>query len=270
MTALGHYRSAYDAALAQHVLRNDEATLNSGYELGRRAVTDGVSALDLASIHHDALKRSLEPDGLDNASEIIDAAATFLQEVLSAFEMIHRGYGEVTLQAAAERRNAVMLRQLSTFLADASLAWSDSEANAEVLRLVAEHARELTDAACCVATCSVAGRRLRATSPDDETEAGEQVGVLQQLEDVGDILPRRVRRSEWRSVPSLRGVATAVGVITVPIVALDGRRLGRLQLVDKKGGDFSDVDEAILVHLAGMTAASLERSELYRREHVIT
>ena len=37
-----------------------------------------------------------------------------------------------------------------------------------------------------------------------------------------------------------------------------------LQLVDKGGRDFTDADEAIAVHLAGMTAASLERAESYR------
>ena len=134
MTALPNFRSAYDAALQKHVAQNDERTLHAGYELGRACVTAGISALDLASIHHEALESALAAARPDRFSDTIRAAAQFFQEILSAFEMIHRGYLEAAAAAATERRNAAMLRQLSAFLADASLAARDSEAVAEVLR----------------------------------------------------------------------------------------------------------------------------------------
>ena len=51
-----------------------------------------------------------------------------------------------------------MSRQLSTFLADASLALDASGSLEEMLQLVAEQARELGGADCCVATVAVEGR----------------------------------------------------------------------------------------------------------------
>ena len=82
------FRSDYTAALREHVLRDDEATLRHGYELGRSAVAGGVSALDVAAIHHEALESSLEAARDRRTAEIVRAAAGFFQEVLSAFEMV--------------------------------------------------------------------------------------------------------------------------------------------------------------------------------------
>ena len=50
-----------------------------------------------------------------------------------------------------------MSRQLSTFLADASLALDATDSLEEMLRLVAEQARELVGAECCVATVASEG-----------------------------------------------------------------------------------------------------------------
>ena len=261
------FRFAYDEALQRHVLQNDETTLHAGYELGRTAVAAGISALELASLHHDALESALSAARPDRLPDTIQAASEFFQEILSTFEMIHRGYLESAAIAAMERRNAAMLRQLSAFLGDASLAVRDSEAVAEVLRLVAEHARELTCASYSVAACELSGQQFRATSEDEEG-ADEPAEVLMHLEAVGAVLPRRVGRADWHEVPALRGVVSEVDLLTVPIVALDGRRIGILQLVGKRSRDFSDADEAIVTHLADMTAASLERSERYR-VHVV-
>ena len=66
--------------------------------------------------------------------------------------MVQRGFGEAREAARLERRQTELSRQLSTFLADASLALDASESLEEMLRLVAEQARELVDADCCVAT----------------------------------------------------------------------------------------------------------------------
>ena len=267
MTAPAKFRFAYDAALQRHVRQSDETTLHAGYELGRTSVAAGISALELASIHHEALEAALAAARPDRLSDTIRAAAEFFQEILSTFEMVHRGYLEAAAIAATERRNAAMVRQLSAFLGDASLAVRDSEAGAEVLRLVAEHARELTCASYSVAVCHLAGQQFRATSEDEEG-ADEPEEALTHLEAIGAVLPARVTRAAWHEVPELKGALPEVDLLTVPIVALDGRRIGLLQLVGKRTGDFSDADEAIVTHLADMTAASLERSELYR-VHVV-
>jgi GAF domain-containing protein len=264
MTA--RFRSDYLAALDEHVLRGDESTLHAGYELGRTAVAQRVSALDLAAIHHDGLQTSIQATPPESCLEVIAAAAAFFQETLSAFEMVHRGYRDAATAAAEERRHATMLRRLSSFLADASLSARHPDAVAEVLHLVAEHARELTHAGHTSASWGTGDEQVRAISSDHDAPVASGPSVLDQLERVGPALPRRVSRAEWPHEPILRAVGSVHNVLSVPITALDGRRLGLLQLVDRKTGDFTDADEAVAVHLADMTAAALERAELYRRQ----
>jgi GAF domain-containing protein len=268
VTASARFRFEYAPALLEHVARGDETTLRHGYELGRTAVAEGISALDLAGIHHEALESALRTIGFGRASEVIAAAAAFFQEILSAFEMVHRGYREAAAAATVERRHAAMLRQLSSFLADASLSAQHTDATSEVLHLVAEHARELTGASYAIASWSAGGGDVRATSCDPEAITPPDSTLLGHLERLGHALPSRVSRAQWPQEPTLRAVGTVSNVLSVPIIVLDGRRAGLLQLVDKRAGDFRESDEAVAVHLADMTAAALERAELYRRHRV--
>ena len=154
-----------------------------------------------------------------------------------------------------------MLRRLSSFLADASLTAAQTDTDAEVLNLVAEHARELTDATHATASWTGPGTEVRARSSD--AEAPEQQDMLERLESVGDTLPKRVSRAAWQGEPVLRDMP-ACNVLRVPFTGLDGAPAGSLQLVGKRTGEFSDVDEAVAIHLAEMAAAALERAQLYR------
>jgi Phosphoserine phosphatase RsbU, N-terminal domain len=261
------FRAGYLAALEQHVLDGDETTLRSGYELGRVAVAEAMSILDLAGIHHDALASTLDEKRRENPAEIVSAAGAYFQEVLSAFEMVHRGYREAAAAAAAERRHAAMLRRLSSFLADASLSARHTDAPAEVLHLVAEHARELTDATYAVASWAAWGESVRATSRDPDRGPEVDQAGLDLLEEIGIRLPRRISRARWAHERELRSVSTVSNVLSVPIAALDGRPIGLLQLVDKGSSEFTDADEAVAIHLSDMTAAALERAELYHPDH---
>ena len=86
-----HYR----AALARAVAGADEAMLECAYELGRTALGINLGIIDLAHIHHEALTQALQARGGPCASDgSLDAAAQFLMESLSPFEMSHRGFGE--------------------------------------------------------------------------------------------------------------------------------------------------------------------------------
>jgi GAF domain-containing protein len=259
------FRSDYLAALRNHVLSSDEMTLHAAYELGRAAVARGISALDLAATHHDGLRALIKAFPEESSENVVAAAAAFFQEALSAFEMVHRGYREAASAAAEERRHAAMVRQLSSFLADVSLSARHPDGEAEVLHLVAEHGRELTGAGYGVATWRTGGERIRANSSELESQTPDP-SVLNHLEKIGHALPRRVSRAEWPTQPTLQAYGVSLNVLSVPIAALDGRRLGLLQLVDRKRGDFTDAHEAVAVHLADMAAAALERAELYRRQ----
>lgn len=53
------------------------------------------------------------------------------------------------------------------------------------------------------------------------------------------------------------------GWLGAPLTALGGHQLGAIHLVNKTSGEFTVLDEAIAVHLAQMSAAAVERAQLY-------
>ena len=118
-----------------------------------------LSVLDLAVAHQEALLSALaDASDAAEAQRVDRAAGDFFLESLSTFEMVQRGFAEAREAALLERRQTEMSRQLSTFLADASLALDASDSLEEMLRLVAEQARELVGADCCVATVAAGGQ----------------------------------------------------------------------------------------------------------------
>ena len=238
MSAAARFRTAYRSALADHLASRGESGLRAAYELGRDAVERRLSVLDLAAVHHEGLIAALR--GRSESGEIEEltqAAADFFLESLSAYEMVQRGYSEAREAAIVERRHAEMLRQLSNLLADASLALGASDSLEEMLQLVAEQARELTNARYCRATAAF-------PTGGGTIEAAAHADVAGTTADHDDGAP--------------------VSRLSAPLTALDGREFGSIELVDKPGGDFTELDEAVLVHLAQMAAAALERARLYR------
>ena len=250
MTIAAEFGSAYRSALARHLADRGESGLRAAYELGRDAVERGLSVLDLAAAHHDALVAALrQSSGAGEIESITRAAADFFLESLSAFEMIQRGFSEAREAATLERRHAQILRQLSNLLADASLAFGAAESLEEMLRLVAEQARELTNARTCVARAAFgpAGEAIEASSYADEDTWSEARSAP-----VGELDAEAAEPAE----PTR---------LSAPLTALDGRDFGSIELIDKAEGAFTELDEAVLVHLAQMAAAALERARLYQR-----
>ena len=155
----GPFRAAYSAALEEYLRDPSEGSLRVAYELGREAVSRQMSVLDLALAHHEALTSALagalDPQEMRRSDS---AAGDFFLESLSTIEMVQRGLGEARDAALLERRQTEMSRQLSSFLADASLVLDASDSLEEMLQLVAEQARELVDASCCLATIALEGQ----------------------------------------------------------------------------------------------------------------
>src|SRR6266702_3718882 len=83
----------YASLLREYAAGGGEATLGRAYELGRRAITERKSLLDLASIHHEAL-RALAQDTNNGkgCEDVLRASADFLAECMSPYEMAHRGF----------------------------------------------------------------------------------------------------------------------------------------------------------------------------------
>jgi serine phosphatase RsbU (regulator of sigma subunit)/anti-sigma regulatory factor (Ser/Thr protein kinase) len=137
------FRAGYAAAFGGYLVSAGETGLESAYELGRKAVAEGLSLLDLAGIHHavlgDRLRAAQTPDEM---ARIATAGADFFLESLAIFEMTQRGFLEVQETAQLQQRHAGRLRGL----ADAALAINSSLSVDEMLELVAERAREIVGA----------------------------------------------------------------------------------------------------------------------------
>lgn len=91
MTALRDLERSYRAAFLRYLPARDEAPLRVGYELGRSAVADGHSILDLAEIHHQVLLEVLQGTPGDELSRVAAAASEFFLEVLATYDMTTRG-----------------------------------------------------------------------------------------------------------------------------------------------------------------------------------
>jgi Phosphoserine phosphatase RsbU, N-terminal domain len=267
---------AYTAALRDYLLDRSEAALRTAYELGRDAVRRRLSVLELAVAHQEALVAALggARDGTE-AGQVADAAGDFFLESLAAFEMVQRGLQDAQRAVMAERRQIELSRQLSTFLADASLALDASESLEEVLRLVVEQARELVGSECCVATVAADGLpRSAEVSSYPESDRRwtpfvqwlDRVAIYRFLRLSGGSV--RMGDAELASLPWFRAAVETRplrGWLAVSLTALDGTDLGAVQLFDKQDGAFSAEDEAALVHLTQMASAAVERAGLYRR-----
>jgi len=92
VNALERLRRNYRAAFLRYLPSRDEKALDAGYQIGRSAVTDGLSILDLAEVHHDVLREVLTTSSHDQIDDLTATASEFLIEVLATYEMTRRGY----------------------------------------------------------------------------------------------------------------------------------------------------------------------------------
>lgn len=95
------FRRDYAPAFLQYLSERGEPGLKAAYELGRRAIGEHLSVLDLARIHHTVVLDVLKTHRTSHELEhIAQAASEFLVEALAIFEMTQRGF--VELQATAQ------------------------------------------------------------------------------------------------------------------------------------------------------------------------
>lgn len=88
----------YAAALRDSIAGMGESSLQQAYELGRRALADGLGVLDMAAMYHKALAAGLSRHSTpEETALILQAGASFFAESLSPFEMTHRGFRETNI-----------------------------------------------------------------------------------------------------------------------------------------------------------------------------
>ena len=88
----------YTAALRDSIAGMGESSLEQAYELGRKALAEGLGVLDMAAMYHKALaaglSRHLTPEEI---ALMLRAGASFFAESLSPFEMTHRGFRDTNI-----------------------------------------------------------------------------------------------------------------------------------------------------------------------------
>jgi MarR-like DNA-binding transcriptional regulator SgrR of sgrS sRNA len=102
--AYERFRRDYAPAFLQYLSERGEPGRRAAYELGRRAIGEQLSVLDLARIHHGMLLEVLRNHRTSRELEhIAQAASEFLVEALAVFEMTQRGFAELLSTARSDQ-----------------------------------------------------------------------------------------------------------------------------------------------------------------------
>jgi len=125
----------YLKALRDYLSGGGEEALGRAYELGRSALSECKSILELLSLHHLALQEVLQDSRVtEEATRTILGAEAFLAEVLSPYEMTHRGFREAvsslrglneTLELEVKRIAHVLHDEAGQLLVAVHLALAD-------------------------------------------------------------------------------------------------------------------------------------------------
>jgi signal transduction histidine kinase len=87
------FEEEYASLLREYASGGGEAALGKVYELGRRAINEQKSIVEIASLHHQALQGLIaREEDEKRRMDLLEAGASFLAECLSPYEMAHRGY----------------------------------------------------------------------------------------------------------------------------------------------------------------------------------
>jgi signal transduction histidine kinase len=122
-------------AFRNYVRHPDESGLLSAYELGRRALADGLGVLEMARVVASVVQVIEELNGAEDRDDAVRAAETFLVETLSPFEMAHRGFREANtvlrrlndiLEGQTRRIAAALHDEASSLLTPLHLAVADA------------------------------------------------------------------------------------------------------------------------------------------------
>src|SRR5260370_5305040 len=87
------FEDEYRSSLREYAAGGGEPALGRAYELGRRALTEQKSLVEMASLHHQAvLALVCDAESGKRQVELLRSSAEFLPECLSPYEMAHRGF----------------------------------------------------------------------------------------------------------------------------------------------------------------------------------
>ena len=165
------FSAAYAAAFRQYLAGGAERSLETAYELGRIAVAERLSLMELAEAHHSALSASLAERG-ENGVTV--AAADFFRESVATFEIAARAFQGA--QETVRLEQSVAATQQA--LADAAVALNERLEPPHILRVAADHARSITGARTAIAEMELEAAAAPVRSVAGEPEvAGDPVAA---------------------------------------------------------------------------------------------
>jgi len=186
---------AHDYLLGlQHYLReSEEPALARAHELGRKALTDGLGVVDMATIHSQAMSAAVNGAAIDGErTRIFEGLEKYFVEALAPFEMAHRGFWEANvvlhrlndvLEGQVKRIACALHDEAAQLLASVHLALADL-AN----RLPAEQAQELQNARSLLDGIE---QRLRNLAHELRPPILDDLGLVPALEFLGEGVSKR-------------------------------------------------------------------------------
>jgi GAF domain-containing protein len=75
--------------------------------------------------------------------------------------------------------------------------------------------------------------------------------------------PRILGRRLEPPIGEAETAGPAPSLLAAPLTSLNGHDFGSIQVVEKAEGEFTEMDQAMLDHLAQMTSATIDRARLY-------
>lgn len=201
------FEDDYRSALSEYAERSGEAGLGRAYELGRKAMTERKSLVEIVAIHHQALQRILREGRKEKRNGgLLRASADFLTESLSPYEMAHRGFQDAV--KALRQFNEILEEEIKR------IAYAVHDEAGQVL--VAVH---------------LALASLAAELPDKQQQIRELEGLLNKVEQQlrrysHELRPTVLDDLGW--IPAIQFLAESVSKRTHLLIQVKAAFAGRL------------------------------------------
>jgi serine phosphatase RsbU (regulator of sigma subunit) len=246
MTASSPFVETYRAALTKYVRSTDEASLELAHTLGRQALTDGLSVLDIVDYHRAAIS-DIAADGPIELSVLRETALPFLLQSLAALDMATRGFVEASERIAVERAHVDQLHALADSFSDVHVEHPLDER----LRTFADNVRWVMGAQGALVQF---GSAEAAAGELHRRAASTAAGFVQ-----GD---RTTGRGTWAGGPAtMHWVAAALDRAK----SLNDEEEG--VFIAWRTAEFGSFDEAVLAQFAKLGSVTLRNARIFKREH---
>jgi hypothetical protein len=95
--ALSRFRLNYAPLMLRYLARQDEAGLQSAYELGRAALRTHVGLLDVIRVHNELLLEVLATArDVTEAHDVARASTTLLIDLVASYDMSQRAFMDLS------------------------------------------------------------------------------------------------------------------------------------------------------------------------------